>query len=88
MKLKVQKPFEKDILNIRNKKLAAQINAVLQQLETCKSISEIKHLKKLAASGNYYRIRVGNYRMGIKIVKDEILLLRFMDRKDIYKYFP
>jgi mRNA interferase RelE/StbE len=88
MNLKVQKLFEKDILNIRNKKLAAQISSVIGHLEASKNISEIKNLKKLSAKGNYYRIRIGDYRMGIKIEKDEITLLRFMHRKDIYKYFP
>jgi len=57
-------------------------------LETLDSIADIPNLKKLNAKGNYYRIRVGDYRMGFKIEKNVILLLRFLDRKEMYKYFP
>ena len=37
---------------------------------------------------NYYRIRVGEYRMGIEYVNPDLLLLRIIKRGDMYKYFP
>ncbi len=36
----------------------------------------------------YYRIRIGDYRLGIKVKKDSIEMLRCLHRKDIYKKFP
>ena len=88
MKVEVQKSFEKDIEKISNKKLAEQVQAVIQELEDCKSLSEIHHAKKMKAKGNYYRIRIGNFRLGLKQEQQTLTLLRFMDRKDIYTYFP
>ena len=88
MKVEVQKPFEKDIEKISNKKLAEQVNALIEQLENCKSLSEIHNVKKMKAKGSYYRIRIGNYRLGLKHEHETLILLRFMDRKDIYSYFP
>lgn len=88
MKVDVQKSFEKDISKIRDKKLAKQIFAVIDDLEICNSLSEIKHLKKMTSTTSYYRIRIGNYRLGFKENKGAILLLRFMHRKDIYEFFP
>ena len=88
MKVEVQKSFEKDIEKIANKKLAQQINELIEQLENCKSLSEIHNAKKMKAKGNYYRIRVGNFRLGLKQEQQTLTLLRFMDRKDIYTYFP
>ena len=88
MKVEVQKSFEKDIEKIFNKKLAEQVNELIQELENCKALSEIHHLKKMKAKGSYYRIRIGNYRLGLKQEQDTLFLLRFMDRKDIYSYFP
>ena len=35
-----------------------------------------------------YRIRLGDYRIGIEIQKDTIIFTRFLHRKDIYKFFP
>ena len=88
MKVQVQKSFEKDIAGISDKKLAIQLKAILTNLEDCKAISAVKHVKKMAGGGNYYRIRAGNYRLGFKLDSDTIILLRFMHRKEIYNYFP
>lgn len=88
MKILVQKSFEKDILKISDKKLAVQVSQVIDELETCTKLSEIKHLKKMAGKGGYYRIRVGNYRLGIRVEENTVYLLRFMHRKEIYSFFP
>jgi len=88
MKVTVQKLFEKDIRQISNKKIASQVIAAIQAMEACKKLSELRNIKKMIVKGNYYRIRVGNYRLGFKAEADTIILLRFMHRKDIYSYFP
>jgi mRNA interferase RelE/StbE len=88
MKIIVQKSFERDIAKITNKELASLVLGVIEELENCHSLSKISHLKKMAGKGGYYRIRVGDYRLGLKLSQDTLVLLRFMSRKDIYKYFP
>ncbi len=88
MKVEVHKSFEKDIEKVTDKKLAIQLNEIIDELETVSLLAEIKHLKKMKVKGNYFRIRVGNYRIGLKFEKETITLLRFMHRKDIYSYFP
>ena len=88
MKIIVQKSFEKDIAKINDKALAAIVYALIEELENCQNLSKVTHLKKMAGKGNYYRIRVGNYRLGLKLSEQTLILLRFMSRKDIYKYFP
>jgi mRNA interferase RelE/StbE len=67
MKVEVQKSFEKDIFGIRNKNLAQCVSKVIGELEACRTTSEIRHLKKIHSKGNYYRIRVGDYRVGLKL---------------------
>lgn len=37
---------------------------------------------------NYYRIRVGQYRIGSEYLKPDIILITIMTRGDIYKHFP
>jgi len=88
MKVSVQKLFEKDVSNIIDKKLATQLNKLIEDLEKAQSLSEIKHVEKMKAKGNYYRIRLGAYRVGIKAEGDRITLLRFLLRKEIYRNFP
>jgi mRNA interferase RelE/StbE len=88
MKVEVQKSFEKDISKIADKALARKVLAVIAELEDAASLMETAKLKKLNAKGNYYRIRIADHRLGFKVEKDTVILLRFMARKDIYKYFP
>ncbi len=88
MRITVQKVFEKDIKRISDKKLAGEVMYAIQIMETCRKLSELKNIKKMTAKGDYYRMRIGNYRLGFKVEADSIVLLRFMHRKDIYTYFP
>jgi mRNA-degrading endonuclease RelE of RelBE toxin-antitoxin system len=52
------------------------------------SFAEITNIKKLQGYDNAYRIRIGDYRLGI-IFDGEILIFeRVLHRKEIYRYFP
>jgi mRNA interferase RelE/StbE len=33
-------------------------------------------------------VRIGDYRLGLKISEDAIELIRFLHRRDIYRRFP
>lgn len=37
---------------------------------------------------DYYPIRIGSYRIGVKIIKNTVIFSAFMHRKYIYKRFP
>ncbi len=47
-------------------------------------------VQKLKGHSNYYRVRVGNYRIGLYIdLTDEVVeFRRVLHRKDIYRRFP
>ncbi len=45
-------------------------------------------MEKLKGYETYYRIKIGDFRVGIEFVEDKVILSRFLHRKDIYKYFP
>ncbi len=51
-------------------------------------MDEIRNLKKLRAEGNYYRIRLGDYRIGLTIEGDTVCFVRILHRSEIYRYFP
>jgi len=45
--------------------------------------------KKLTGFRKYYRIRLGEYRIGIETIdKNTIRLILIAHRKEIYRYFP
>ena len=45
-------------------------------------------IKKLSWEEMYYRLRIGDYRVGFSLDVDEVVVERFLHRKDIYKVFP
>ncbi|MFN8475093.1 MAG: type II toxin-antitoxin system RelE/ParE family toxin [Anaerolineae bacterium] len=80
--------FARDIKKIRAKTIRQQIQAVIEQLEQTNSLSDLPDVKKLTSDGPYYRIRIGDYRLGLLVEDDTITVVRFLHRRDIYRYFP
>jgi len=40
------------------------------------------------ATGKYYRIRLGDYRLGFVFERGAVTFVRCLNRKEIYRYFP
>jgi len=68
--------------------LKSSIEDVIAEVEQANTINFIGNLKKLKGYKEYYRIRVGNYRIGLQIQNDVVTFAAFLHRKDIYKKFP
>ncbi len=80
--------FLKDLEAIRDRKILKQSRAAIEQIEQAQSLREIPNMKKLRRGGNYYRMRVGDFRLGLTIVGDTVSFIRCLDRKEIYRYLP
>jgi mRNA interferase RelE/StbE len=83
-----KKSFEKDLGSLRDKPLLERIRVVIEEVENATEPGEINNLKKLKSEVSYYRIRVGDYRLGISIDRNTVTFVRALHRKDIYRYFP
>ncbi len=88
MKLAFKDSFTKDLRGVKDKGLLKRAKELIESFEKANSLSEINNLKKLKGGGNYYRLRVGDYRIGIALTDDTAIFVRFLNRKDIYKHFP
>jgi mRNA interferase RelE/StbE len=88
MKVKFNRKFLSDIKSIKDKKLKEQIKNVIIQLEEAQNLSLVKNIIKIQGYYSFYRIRIGDYRIGIEFENEEIEILRFLKRNDIYKVFP
>jgi mRNA interferase RelE/StbE len=82
--------FLKDIRSIKDKKLLSRVEQFILAVESVDNLSQIPNLKKLKGQKNkvYYRSRIGNYRVGLVIKQDTVVFVRFLDRQEIYRYFP
>lgn len=88
MKVEFKKSFLKELKKLKNKSLKNLIAESIIQVESAENIAHIKNLKKLTGYDIYYRIRVGDYRIGLKIEKDVVYFVVCEHRKDIYRKFP
>jgi mRNA interferase RelE/StbE len=88
VKVEFRKSFEKDLGKIRDRDLLSRIKAVIEEVENVETLLEISNIKKLKADGNYYRMRVSNYRIGFAENEDVITFVRVLHRKEMYRYFP
>ena len=88
MRVEFRKSFIKDLKKIKNSKLRQKIKSVIEKVENADSIRQINNLKFLKGEDNNYRIRVGDYRIGVIIENDVVRFVRFLHRKEVYKFFP
>ncbi|WP_394333219.1 type II toxin-antitoxin system RelE family toxin [Tangfeifania diversioriginum] len=61
---------------------------LFDHLQEYNHLFDIPGLKKLQGYKNYYRLRFGNYRAGIRYENNTIYFERLLHRKDMYKFYP
>jgi len=89
MIIEFDKSFEKSLEKLKNKSLYPKIETTIIEFENAKSLSELSNIKKLTGFKFYYRVRIGEYRLGFeKIAENTLRLIIVAHRKDIYKLFP
>ena len=88
MNVEFRKSFEKDLLKILDADLLQRIQEAIEDVENAEKLNEVTNLKKLKGDGDYYRIRLGDYRIGIKVNDGIVCFVRILHRKEIYTYFP
>jgi mRNA interferase RelE/StbE len=88
MEIKIDKSFQKDTRRIKDKSILQRIANTIANIQRAKNLEDIKDLKKIRGTHSMYRIRIGDYRLGIIITDTAVEFVRCLHRKDIYKYFP
>jgi mRNA interferase RelE/StbE len=88
MQVLFTKDFEKDIKKIKIKKLAFLVEEAILNVKNANDSSEIRNIKKLKGHNHAYRIRTGDYRIGIYIDGNTVEFSCFLNRREIYRYFP
>jgi len=89
MNVVFDRSFVKSINKLKNPVIKTQVKQVIFEVEKATNLNEVRNVKKMEGFKNFYRVRIGNYRIGIELENGDII--RFIiaaHRKDIYKYFP
>jgi mRNA interferase RelE/StbE len=87
MIVEFNKKFDKDISKL-DKKLIIRIFEKITEIKKSSDLKNILWIRKMVWYEIFYRVRVWNYRIWLKIKDSKVILERFKHRKDIYDYFP
>ncbi|MDD3740267.1 MAG: type II toxin-antitoxin system RelE/ParE family toxin [Bacteroidales bacterium] len=88
MKTEFLSRFYKDLDKLPSQSVKNDVFNAIINVEKSLKISQISNIKKLTGYSFSYRIRIGNYRIGVFIENDIVQFARVLHRKDIYKAFP
>ncbi len=80
--------FNKDLDKIKDKTVLKSLQLLIHKAELSKDIHDLPNVKKLEGYKSAFRIRIGDYRIGIFVKGNTIEFARMVHRKDIYKVFP
>ncbi len=89
MNVEFDSSFLKSLRKLKEFQIRMKVERLILTLEQTDALSKIKSVKKIVGHQRYYRIRLGDYRLGLeKISSDTVRLIVIAHRKDIYDIFP
>lgn len=88
MNVRFHKAFTKDLSKISDRVTRQKIKKAILKAERAQTLDEITNLKTIKGEKNAYRLRAGDYRIGVFLNGDILELARVAHRKEIYKLFP
>ena len=89
MNVTFDRSFLKSLDKLADADVKEKVAALVEQVEAVASLSEIPHLKKMTGFKTFYRIRLGDYRVGVELGPGGVVrFIIIAHRKDIYRLFP
>jgi mRNA interferase RelE/StbE len=88
LKIEYRKKFLKELAKIPSQIRSNIEFYVFEVIPNLNSINDANKIEKLKGYKSCFKIRFGEYRVGLKSEDEVIILERVLHRKDIYKYFP
>lgn len=88
MEIIVTKGFRKE-LRLCPKHIQEKTGDIIGILETAENLKksgvDYRKMEGQKKNENYYRIRIGNWRMGVELKMPSIIILTILSRGEIYK---
>jgi mRNA interferase RelE/StbE len=89
LEVQYREAFLKDLKQLKSSTSYQPIyELAFTTLEAINTLEEIPNIKAMRGYSGRYRIRIGDYRMGIEVNGDVIEVMRVLDRREFYRYFP
>jgi mRNA interferase RelE/StbE len=88
VKVQFRERFARDLEAITDETVRRRVGEAIERVEQVRMFQDVPNLRRLEAKGKYYRVRVGEYRLGLTFDNGVWTFVRCLNRKDIYRYFP
>lgn len=89
MEVRYRQVFLQDLKKLKNLPVYYQIfTLAFTTLPAAVSLREISNVKMIRGTSHRYRIRIGNYRVGIESQGNMVEMRRVLHRREFYRYFP
>jgi mRNA interferase RelE/StbE len=88
MEIQLTRPFQKEVRSLSTP-IKMRVLAIIERVIEAESLADVPNLKTMEGAHNYFRIRLGDYRIGIFKRPDNVIeFQRVGTRGDFYNRFP
>lgn len=78
-----------DIEKIKDKTIIRRTHTVIEKLEAANSLRNVTNIKSMQGYSGYYRIRIGDFRIGFFLENENIIMLLAVGHRSVfYRNFP
>jgi mRNA interferase RelE/StbE len=88
MQIEYRKKFLKQLADLPASVRPKIEQFVFEDLTKATSIFELGKIEKMQGYDGFYKARFGDYRVGLMVKDDVVVVATVMHRKEIYKFFP
>jgi mRNA-degrading endonuclease RelE of RelBE toxin-antitoxin system len=89
LKVEYRQLFLKDLKKLKKQPVYQRVlNLAFEILPNTEDLKDLSNVKAMKGYPNRYRIRVGDYRVGIEVSGDQLEMMRVLHRGEFYRYFP
>ena len=88
MKVQFRESFTRDLRALKDTSVLRRIRKTIENIEEAATLAQVPALKKLRGGELYYRVRIGDYRIGLAVRGDVVTFVRVLHRREVYRYFP
>ena len=77
-----------DDLDDLDANMSERVLNIIELVENAQTLTAIPNFKKMKGFKTYYRIRMGNYRIGLSLDDQILTFVCIKHRREVYRYFP
>ena len=88
MKTEYRKQFLKELSKIPLNQRKVIEEFVFVELLQLRSLEESGRIERMKGYPNFFKVRFGDYRVGLHTENEVVIVERVLHRKEIYRYFP